>query len=369
MSKKRGPIDFSLFIIILMLLSIGIIMVFSASMVGDTQRYNDSYHHLKRQVIWTVFGIFSMFFMANVPYQKLRNKNIIFFGMLGTIALLIIVLFMPSVKGASRWIGVGGFGIQPSEIAKVMLVIYLADNITRKGEKVKTFKKGIIPVLIVAAFFAGLILVEPNMSTAAIIMATSFCMLIVGGAKGGQLWGIVILGFATGIFGALSEEYRRKRVLGFLNPWGDALGTGYQAIQSLYALGSGGLFGVGLGQSRQKWMYIPEAQNDFIFSIIGEELGFLGVIFVIMLFGFLVWRGMKIALNCKDKFGCLLAAGITSLIAVQASINLLVVSSFMPVTGVPLPLISYGGSSLVFTLSSLGILLNISRYSSKNGVD
>jgi cell division protein FtsW len=276
---------------------------------------------------------------------------------------------MPSVKGASRWIGIGGFGFQPSEIAKVMLVVYLADNITRKGEKVKTFLKGIFPVLVVAVFFAGLILIEPNMSTAAIIMATSFCMLIVGGAKGGQLWTIVILGLAAGGFGAMSADYRRKRVLGFLNPWGDALGTGYQAIQSLYALGSGGLFGVGLGQSRQKWMYIPEAQNDFIFAIIGEELGFLGVLFVIMLFGFLVYRGMKIALNCKDKFGCLLAAGITSLIAVQASINLLVVSSFMPVTGVPLPLISYGGSSLVFTLSSLGILLSISRYSNKNGVD
>lgn len=369
MSKKKGPIDFPLFIIILVILSIGVIMVFSASMVEDTQRYNDSYYHLKRQLIWTGIGISAMFFTANLPYQKLRDKKLIFFGMVVTILLLIIVLFMPAKNGATRWIGIGSLGFQPSEIAKVMLVVYLADSIARKGEKIKTFKKGIIPVLFISGIFAGLILAEPNMSTAAIILATAFCLLIVGGAKGSQLIGIIIPTLAVGVLGALSEEYRRKRVFGFLDPWADPLGTGYQAIQSLYALGSGGLFGTGLGQSRQKWLYIPEAQNDFIFAIIGEELGFIGVLFVLMLFSFLIWRGMKIALNCKDKFGSLLAAGIVSIIAVQESINLLVVSSFMPVTGVPLPLISYGGSSLVFTLASLGILLNISRYTSKNGVD
>jgi cell division protein FtsW len=369
MEKKRGPIDFPLFIIILMLLSIGIIMVFSASMVEDAQKYKDSYHHLKRQLIWTGIGISAMFFMANFPYQKLKNKKFIFIGMITTIVLLIVVLFMPPINGARRWIGVGGLGIQPSEVAKIMLIIYFSESISRKKEKIKTFKKGILPILLVALCFALLILKEPNMSTAAIIMATSFCLLIVGGAKWSQLITIILLGLGGGVFGALSEEYRRKRVFSFLNPWADPLGSGYQAIQSLYALGSGGFFGLGLGQSRQKWLYIPEAQNDFIFAIIGEELGFLGVVFIILLFAFLIWRGMKIALNCRDKFGSLLAAGITSLIAVQASINLLVVSSFMPVTGVTLPLISYGGSSLVFTLASLGILLNISRYGNKNGVE
>jgi cell division protein FtsW len=167
----------------------------------------------------------------------------------------------------------------------------------------------------------------------------------------------------------MSEAYRRQRVLGFLDPWKDPLGTGYQAIQSLYALGAGGFFGTGLGQSRQKWYYIPEAYNDFILAIVGEELGLIGVLFVIVLFILLVWRGMKIALNCKDRFGSLLATGITSLIAVQSCINLLVVSSFMPVTGVTLPLISYGGSSFVLTMASLGVLLNISKNASGNGVE
>lgn len=369
MGKKRGAIDFPLFIAILILLCCGIVMVFSASMVEDIQRHNgDPYYHLKRQLIWAVLGIIAMAFTIKIPYQKFRNKKFLFFGMIVTTALLIVVLFMPAVKGASRWIGIGGIGIQPSEVAKLMLIVYLADNITRKGENIKSFRKGIFPILFIAIIFAGLIIIEPNMSTAVIIVAVSFCLLFSGGADLKQLAGLFVVGIGSGVVLALSAPYRLKRVTGFLNPWADPLNTGYQAIQSLYALGSGGLFGLGLCQSRQKWYYIPEAQNDFIFSIIGEELGFIGVIFIIILFVFLIWRGLKIALNCKDKFGSLLAVGITSLIAVQASINLLVVSSFMPVTGVTLPLISYGGSSLVFTMASLGILLNISRYTEKSGI-
>lgn len=369
MKEKRGAIDFPLFIVIMILLCYGIVMVFSASMVEDVQKYNDILYHLKKQILWGVLGTFAMFFMANVPYYKLRNKKLIFSGMFVSLTLLAAVLFMPSVKGASRWINLGFFSIQPSEIAKIVLIVYLADNITRKADKIKSFTKGVIPVLLIAGLFAALILKEPNMSTAMIIMGTAFCMLFASGAGIFQLFGIVLSGVSGGVVLALSAEYRRQRVFGFLNPWADPLGTGYQAIQSLYALGAGGFFGAGLCQSRQKWYYIPEAQTDFIFSIIGEELGFIGVIIIIILFSILIWRGIKIALNCRDKFGSLLAAGITSLIAIQSSINFLVVSSFMPVTGVTLPLISYGGSSLLFTMASLGILLNISRYSSGNGVD
>jgi cell division protein FtsW len=368
MGKKKGSMDFPLFIIILILVCFGLVMVFSASMVEDVQRYHNIYYHLIKQSMWLLLGIAAMITMYMIPYQRLRNKKFLTFGMAVSVAMLIIVLFMSSVKGSTRWINVG-INIQPSELAKLMLIIYLADMIARKGEKIKTFSKGIFPVLLIAGFFAGLIIIEPNLSTAMIIMATAFCMLIVGGGRFSHLFGLVILGLTGGGALSMSASYRRDRVFGFLDPWKDPLGIGYQAIQSLYALGAGGFFGTGLGQSRQKWYYIPEAQNDFIFAIIGEELGLLGVLFVVTLFVLLVWRGMKIALNCKDRFGSLLAAGITSLIAVQSCINLLVVSSFMPVTGVTLPLISYGGSSFLLTMASLGVLLNISKNASGNGVE
>ncbi len=365
MKEKKGPIDFPLFIVILILLAIGINMVFSASMFEDRQFYNDSYYHLKRQLIWSGLGIGAMIFTSNFDYRKLRNRKLINFGMVVTIALLGIVLFMPSTKGASRWIGIGSLGIQPSELAKIMLIIYLSDNLSRKGEKIKSFLQGVVPVLLVGGLFAGLIIIEPNMSTAVIVMTVSILMLYAGGAKMSHLLGIAVSGISLAVLAIAIEPYRMARFTGFINPWADPLYTGYQAIQSLYALGAGGPFGMGFGMSRQKQYYIPEAQNDFIFSIIGEELGFLGVAIVIILFAFLVWRGLKIALNCKDKFGSLLAAGITALIAVQSSINFLVVSSFMPITGVTLPLISYGGSSLLFTMASLGLLLNISRYGNR----
>lgn len=364
MNKKSGTIDFPLFIVILILLSIGVNMVFSASMWEDKQFYNDSFHHLKKQIVWASLGIVSMLAAANIDYKKLKNKKLIFSGMVVTIFLLIIVLFMPAVNGAKRWIGVGSLGIQPSEIAKLMIILYSSENITRKGEKIKSFGKGVIPILLIAGLFAFLILLEPNMSTAVIIVTVAIMLLFAGGAKINHLAGIFILGVIVAVIGIKIEPYRMKRFLAFRNPWADPLGDGYQAIQSLYALGSGGLLGVGLGQSHQKLYYIPEAQNDFIFSIIAEELGFIGVLFIIILFAVLVWRGYKIALNCKDKFGSLIATGITSLIAVQSSINFLVVSSFMPITGVTLPLISYGGSSLLFTMVELGILLNISRQTS-----
>ena len=368
MVKKRGPMDFPLFVVILILAGFGLIMVFSASMVEDAQRVDKNiYYHLIKQGSWLIVGIGAMITMLIIPYQKLRSKGLITIGMIISLLLLIIVLFMGSRKGSTRWIDIG-ISIQPSEFAKLMLIIYLSDTIARKGEKIKTFASGVFPVLLVSGLFAGLIILEPNLSTAMIIMATAFCMLIVGGSKVGHLISLVFLGLGGGGILSMSEGYRRQRVLGFLNPWKDPLGTGYQAIQSLYALGAGGFFGTGLGQSRQKWYYIPEAYNDFILAIVGEELGLIGVLFIISLFIILVWRGMKIALNAKDKFGSLLATGITSLIAVQSCINLLVVSSFMPVTGVTLPLISYGGSSFVLTMASLGVLLNISKNTSGNGV-
>ncbi|MEG2891779.1 MAG: putative lipid II flippase FtsW [Clostridium sp.] len=369
MKEKRKSIDFVLFLVVLMLLGIGLVMIFSASMVSDLQEKGTGYHHLIRQAVWSIIGIIAMLFIANIDYRKLQNKRLISIGIITISVLLVVVLFTPPINGARRWIGINSFALQPSELAKIVLIVYFADVLTRKGQRVKSFAYGVFPTLFVAGIFSGLILIQPNMSTAVILFATVFCMLIVAGAKPGQLMGLALSGIGVAATFAMSADYRRKRVFAFLNPWQDPLESGYQAIQSLYGLGAGGFFGLGLGQSRQKWLYIPEAQNDFIFAIIGEELGFIGVFFVISLFAILIWRGFKIALNCKDKFGTLLATGVTSFIAIQTSINLLVVSSFMPVTGVTLPLISYGGSSLVFTLASLGILLSISRYGERNGVE
>lgn len=365
MKEKRGTIDFPLFIAIIILLAIGINMVFSASMYEDSVYYKDSYYHLKRQLIWAALGIVAMLVTATYDFRKYRNRKLLVFAMLFSLALLVAVLFTAEVKGARRWLGIGGLGIQPSEIAKVVLIIYLSDMIARKGESIKKFSKGMLPVLLIAGMFAGLIFLEPNMSTTVIVMSVAICLLFVGGAKISHISILFAAGISAAVVAIKAAPYRMRRLTSFRNPWLDPLDTGYQAVQSLYALGAGGPFGSGFGQSRQKLYYIPEAQNDFILSIIGEELGFLGVLCVILLFAFVIWRGMKIAINCTDKFGSLVAAGITCLIAVQSSINFLVVSSFMPITGVTLPLISYGGSSLIFTMISFGILLNISRYREK----
>ncbi len=366
MKKKRGVIDFPLFIEILILLAIGVNMVFSASMYEDSQFYGDSYYHLEKQIMWAAMGIAAMLFMASIDYRKLRSKRILNLGMIGTLILLIVVLLPTPISisrnGASRWIGYKAYNIQPSEIAKIAIILYTADYITRKGERMKQLAKGVIPILLITAVYALLIIKEPNMSTCVIVMAVVILMVFIGGAKISHMVGIFALGVAGAVGLVAIAPYRMARFLSFLDPWADPLDTGYQAIQSLYALGAGGFFGSGFGQSRQKLYYIPEAQNDFILSIIGEELGFIGIFIIILLFAILVWRGMRIAINCKDKFGSLVASGITSLIAVQSSINFLVVASFMPITGVTLPLISYGGSSLLFTMIMLGILLSISRY-------
>lgn len=365
MERKKGQIDFPLFIVILILLSIGINMVFSASMYQDRQFYNDSYHHLRKQIVWAGIGIAAMIATSNINYKILKNRKLIYIGMIVTLALLLIVFAMPPVKGARRWIGIGGASFQPSEIAKLMIIVFISEKLSRGGDNVKKFWKGVFPILAISGVFAALIEEEPNMSTAVIIMTVAFLLIFAGGAKLSHLLTLLICGIGGALGLIFTEDYRMRRFFGFLNPWADPLDTGFQAIQSLYALGSGGIFGSGFGMSRQKQLYIPEAQTDFIFSILGEELGFLGTAFIIILFVILIWRGLKIALNCNDRFGSLLATGITALIAVQSSINFLVVSSFMPITGVTLPLISYGGSSLVFTLISLGILLNISRYQEK----
>ena len=243
-----------------------------------------------------------------------------------------------------------------------MVVLFLALSIDIKGDGIKDFWTGIVPYLALSGFFAALVLAEKNLSIAAIIMIVTFILLFISGGKIKHLFGIVLPTLLTlAIFFIFSSDYRRARMLNFIDPWKDAAGDGYQLIQSFYALGSGGITGLGLGQSRQKTLYMPEPHNDFIFSIIGEELGLIGCLLIISLFIIFIWRGVRIAIKAKDTYGKLLAMGITSIIAVQAIINIAVVTGSMPVTGVPMPFISYGGTSLVINLTAMGILLNISR--------
>ena len=361
-NNKMGKIDFLMFCVIMLLVAIGVVMVYSASSYFAFYKYEDSMYFLKRQGLWATLGIIAMFATINIDYHKYKRYTKIL--MLVTTILLLVVFAFPEVKGARRWIQLGPASFQPSEIAKYMVVIYLAKSIENKGYRIRTFLYGVVPYLLVAGFYAGLVFAEKNLSIATVIMMVTFIMLFVAGAKFLHLVAVVIPVILAGVAAILLEPFRLGRLLTFRNPWIDPKGKGYQLIQSFLALGSGGIWGVGLGQSRQKCYYIPEPHNDFIFAVIGEELGLIGCTFIILLFVIFVWRGIVTAVKAKDTFGTLVAAGITSVIGVQALINIAVVTGSIPVTGVPLPFISYGGSSLVLNMMAMGVLLNISRQKS-----
>lgn len=361
--QKIGNIDFVLFATLMLLVAIGIVMVYSSSsyVAYFDPTTHDSMFYLKKQILWFALGFGFMIVAINFDYHKLKKFTLAL--MILSVILLLVVLKSKTVNGASRWIVIGPINIQPSEIAKYVIVLYMAQSLANKGEKVKTFLYGILPYLIVSGLFAGLVLAEKNLSIASVIMIVTLIVLFVAGVKMWHMTGLILGVGAFGTAFTFLESYRLKRLMNFMNPWSDPQGSGYQLIQSLLALGSGGITGVGLGQSRQKCYYIPEPYSDFIFSIIGEELGLIGCVLIIILFLIFIWRGIRVATKAKDTFGTLLATGITSVIAIQAIINIAVVTGSMPVTGVPLPFISYGGSSLIINLVAAGILLNISRQS------
>jgi cell division protein FtsW len=355
--------DFILFFAVIALLSFGVVMVYSSSAVSAYVNFNDSYYFLKRQIIWVTLGVAAMLLTLNMDYhiwRKCATPTLIV-----TIILLVLVL-IPGlgkvVNGARRWLGFGSLYLQPSEIAKLSMVLFSSASLARNQDKITSFIKGVIPQLLILLVIFGLILKEPDLGTALAIGGTIFVLLFTAGAKLSHLTSLGIVGI-TGIIAAIIlEPYRLKRLLAFSDPWSDPLNTGYHIIQSLYALGSGGLFGVGLGRSREKFLYLPEPHTDFIFAILGEELGLIGTVTVVLLFFLFAWRGFKIAIAAPDIYGSMLAAGLTTMIIMQALMNIAVVTASMPVTGIPLPFISFGGSALIFTLLGVGILLNISRY-------
>jgi len=362
--NEQNSVDYSLVVIIFMLLAFGLIMVFSASSANAHYVHGDAMYFFKKQLIWAVVGILVMWLVSRFSYLNLkRYANLIF---VITCLLLIVVLFFgKSVNGARRWLGIGSLTFQPSEFAKLAVIMFLAKAFSEKPETVGKLLGGFILYLGITAAVAFIVLKEPHMSGAAIIGISGCIVMIVAGFK---LRYFIFSGLIAGPIGFLliiTSEYRAKRLMAFKNPFVDKLGDSWQIVQSLYAIASGGLFGLGLGQSRQKFLYIPEPQNDFIFAVICEELGLIGAIFVMFLFALLIWKGIDIARKAPDDFSCLTATGITALIAVQVAMNIAVVTSTMPVTGVTLPFFSYGGTSLVILLMGMGILLNISRYTKK----
>ncbi|MGI5920165.1 MAG: putative lipid II flippase FtsW [Syntrophomonadaceae bacterium] len=364
MRLKKGPPDFVLFITTLALVGIGLVMVFSSSAVTSNVWYGDAYYFFKKQLQWAIISIIVMIVVMKLNYLRLKELAI----PLAVISLLCLVLVISplghAAKGSSRWLGLGPLGgFAPSEMMKVALVLFLAKSMEINIDKIKSFKLGVLPYLVLLAIVDGLIMLQPDLGTSVAVAGTVFFLLVVAGAQWSHL-GLIFLSGLGAIGAAIAvAPYRLERVLAFLNPWKYANDEGFQIIQSLYALGSGGLFGMGLGRSRQKFFYLPEQHTDFIFAILGEELGFIGAFVVLALFLLFAWRGYKIAINAPDNFGSLLAAGLTTMVVLQASINIGVVSGVLPVTGITLPFISYGGSSLLFSMIGVGLLLNVSRYS------
>lgn len=357
--SKLGSVNPYILYSVLALVAIGIIMVFSASYYDALYKHKDVFYFLKKELTWVPVGLVALVVMMLIDYHLLKKFTVFAYGV--TVVALVAVLFVGStINGATRWLNIAGISFQPSELAKYVIVFFLAMMIDKYGKMNRNWK---IPLIYLgsAALFALLVYKENNLSIAAIIMFVAFIMIFVSGMSFKETFALIGIGGVAGTIGIFSSDYRTERFISFLDPWKYANDEGYQLVHSLYALGSGGLFGVGLGNSKQKALYMPEPHNDFIFSIIGEELGLIGCIFVIAIFVVLIVSGIKVASRAKDRYGKLLATGIISVIAVQAIINIAVVTGSMPVTGVPLPFISYGGTSLVFNLAAMGVLLNISR--------
>ncbi|QRG65764.1 stage V sporulation protein E [Brevibacillus choshinensis] len=363
MSKVRSAPDFVIIFATLFLLGIGIVMVYSASaIVAQKAPFNDPYFFAKRQLIFALLGITAMYVTMNIDYWVWKQwaKP----GFYASIGLLILVLIIGiEVNGSKSWLGFGAFGIQPGEFAKLGVVAFLARWLSDNQKQIVLFRKGLVPALAIPMACFGLIMLQPDLGTGTVLTGTAIVMIFAAGARISHFAALGMVGVAGFIGLILSAPYRIKRITSFLDPWSDPLNTGYQIIQSLYAIGPGGLLGLGLGQSRQKHLYLPEPYNDFIFSIVAEELGFIGGTLILLLFLLLLWRGMRTAITAPDLFGSLLALGIIGMIAIQVIINIGVVTGMFPVTGITLPFLSYGGSSLTLMLTGVGVLLNISRFS------
>ena len=360
---KNKNIDLVLLISVIAISIFGIIMIYSSSNIWAEYKFNDAFKYLKMQGLFLIVGIVLMIIISKIPYKYYLDKANIILVICFVLLILVLIPGIGKIRNGSRsWFGVGGLGIQPSEFMKLALIIFISKYLHKNERNNISIKKDILPILFITLLTFGLIMLQPDFGTGVIVVMSIIGILFISGLK----MKFFIIAGLVGVVGAvvliLIAPYRFERILSFINPWVDPLGTGFQAIQSLFAIGPGGLLGLGLGNSIQKHFYLPEPQTDFIFAIISEEFGFLGVLIVSALFLTIIYRGMKISLNAKDLFSKYLSFGITFSLAFQALLNLMVVVSLIPITGVTLPFLSYGGSSLLITLCSMGILLNISRF-------
>lgn len=361
---SKNSIDWVLVIIIIILVLFGFLMVYSSSYPDGYYKFGGQpFYFLKKQIMAAVIGLVGMIFFTNINYKiYAKLKRLILISCFG-LALLTIAIGVAS-NGAQRWITIAGITFQPSEVIKIGGVLYMADFFDRNRKNMGSFTKGFIPSMLAILVFCGLIAIQDDLSTAIILGGTLMVMFFCAGAKIRHLVGLVLIGVAGIVFLIITQPYRMTRVIVFFDPFEYIQNEGWQIVQSLYALGTGGLFGMGIGKSRQKFFYLPEPYNDFIFSIIGEELGFIGCVAIMLLFVIFAWRGLRISMNTEEFFGSQVALGMTTLVLVQFMIHIAVATSSMPPTGRALPFISAGGTSLMFLLVSMGILLNISKYSS-----
>ncbi len=364
---KMHRMDYGILLTVTLLCAFGLVMVFSASYYY-AQNYAganyDGYFYLKKQAVYMLIGYPIMLLLSFFDYRRLEKYKVI--GFLVSVVLLVAVLiFGEELNGGKRWLNIAGQSIQPSEIAKFGMMLYMCAFMSKKHAIMRDFKRGMLPMLLAIGVICGLIMLQPNMSMAVIVGMMGYALLFAGGADIKQMLLLGVVLVALFVLFAVIEPYRFARLTSFRDPWNDGdggLGSGYQLIQSLYALGSGGLFGLGLNNSRQKLLYMTYGESDFIFAILGEELGFVGAVAVMCAYGFIIFRGLRTALRCRDRFGSLLATGITVVFALQVFVNIGVVTGSMPTTGQALPFISAGGSSLLIFLAAMGVLLNISRY-------
>ncbi len=363
-ANQKSHYDGTLLFAVLSLLVVSVVMVYSSSSVVALTTYDDPAFFMKRQLLWALVGLAIMAIALRMDHRVLSDQRVVI-GLVAVSLFLLAATLVPgigkTINGSRRWLRFGMFSFQPSELAKFTLVVYLSYYIAKKGVRLRDFMNGVVPVYVVTGIFLAIAGLQPDFGAAMTLASVAFIMLFAGGANVLHLGGTALAAMPAVVFAVAHSAYRARRIFAFLNPWADPQGAGHQIIQSFLAFGSGGVFGRGLGEGRQKLLFLPERHSDFIYAVIGEELGLIGALFVLALFSVILWRGVRIALAARDRFSSMLALGITLLISIQGMVNMAVVTGLLPTKGIALPLVSYGGSSLVVTLGALGVLLNISK--------
>ncbi len=358
--------DRVLFIATILLVGLSVVMVYSASAVVMMEKFQRPYLFLTKQAMWAALGIVVLAFVMRFDYHNYKQPILIWTA-LGCVALaLVAVLFAPPVNHARRWFAIGGLGIQPSELAKLAAIFFMADTLDRRMHRINEMNYALLPIAVVLGGIVGLILLEPDFGTSMSLVLIAAVMIFAAGLNYRYILGVALCALPAIAFLVMGTAYRRQRVMTFLDPWRDPLGAGFQIIQSIYAVGTGGVWGKGLMNGVQKLFYLPEPHTDFIYSVIAEELGLIGATAVVICFAVIAWRGLRVAMRAPDTFGAFLALGLTTMMAVQAFFNISVALGLLPTKGIPLPFLSFGGSSLLINLLGMGILLNVSQQSSSS---